>query len=189
MHHLAAQWIPPDERSSFVTSYLGSSVGLGIFYPLFGYILSTLSWEWVFYVSGMVGTVWYMGWLYFVYDSPAKHPRIDPYERQYIEKSLDGIVHHDRKGSVPWKEILRSKPIWTNVICQWGSVWGELLIECVRCNLELNVNFIFRSLYIDDTNANLFPCHSRMECAMGWLVEWITAFSANGFRVLFLTMV
>lgn len=124
MHHMAAQWIPPDERSSFVTSYLGSSVGLGIFYPLFGFILSALSWQWVFYVSGCVGTIWYAGWLYFVFDSPKKHPRIDPYERQYIEKSLEGIVHHDRKGSVPWKHILRSKLIWTNVICQWGSVWG-----------------------------------------------------------------
>lgn len=71
-----------------------------------------------------MGTVWYIGWLYFVFDTPAKHPRIDPYERQYIEKSLDGIVHHDRKGVVPWSKLLRSKPIWINVICQWGSVWG-----------------------------------------------------------------
>lgn len=124
MHHMASQWIPPDERSSFVTSYLGSSVGLGVFYPLFGYIISSLSWQWVFYVSGLVGTVWYMGWLYFVYDSPAHHPRIDPYEKSYILKSLEGIVHTDRKGAVPWGKILRSKPIWVNVICQWGSVWG-----------------------------------------------------------------
>lgn len=72
----------------------------------------------------MVGTVWYIGWVYFVFDTPKKHPRIDSYERQYIEKSLEGIVHHDSKGSVPWKDILSSKLIWINVICQWGSVWG-----------------------------------------------------------------
>lgn len=125
MHHLAAQWIPPDERSSFVSSYLGSSVGIAVFSPIFGYMLSTMPWQWVFYLSGSIGTVWYVGWLYFVYDTPAEHPRIDPHERQHIEKSLEGIVHHDREGSVPWKEIFRSQPIWSNIICFWGSSWGK----------------------------------------------------------------
>lgn len=93
MHHLTAQWIPPNERSKFVTSYMGSSIGIALFYPLFGSILSLSSWEYVFHLTGLLGTVWYAAWLYFVYDSPAQHPRIDPYERLYIEKALSGTLH------------------------------------------------------------------------------------------------
>lgn len=97
MHHMTAQWIPPDERSKFVTSYLGSSVGIAVFYPIFGYIISTLSWQWVFYVSGIFGSLWYIGWLYFVFDTPMKHPRIDPLELLYIEKSLGETVNRNKK--------------------------------------------------------------------------------------------
>lgn len=96
MHHMAAQWIPPDERSKFVSAYLGGSVGIALFYPFFGYIINALCWEWVFYSSGVIGAVWYIGWLYYVYDTPAKHPRIDPEERIYIETSLGESVKHDK---------------------------------------------------------------------------------------------
>ncbi|XP_055299849.1 sialin isoform X2 [Sitodiplosis mosellana] len=123
MHHLASQWIPPDERSTFITSYLGSSVAIAFFYPAFGFILSIWSWESVFYLSGIFGSVWYVAWLYFVYDSPDQHPRIDPAERDYIEKSLGGSFHAgDQK--TPWKSILRSSAVWVNICGQFGGLWG-----------------------------------------------------------------
>lgn len=55
--------------------------------------MSFWSWELVFYVSGVFGTIWYMAWLYFVYDSPDKHPRIDPAEKLYIQQALSDSVH------------------------------------------------------------------------------------------------
>lgn len=124
MHHLAAQWIPPDERSRFVTSYLGSSVGLAVFYPLFGYCLDIAPWQNVFYLSGALGLIWSIFWYLMVFDSPSLHPTIDPMEKLYIMKSLEGIVHHDKKMKVPWKDILLSKMIWINVMAQFGSIWG-----------------------------------------------------------------
>lgn len=93
MHHLSAQWIPPNELGGFLTSYMGSSVGIVIFYPLFGFIMGIWSWESIFYVSGMFGCVWYVAWLYFVYDSPDKHPRIDPVEKAYIKECLGDSIH------------------------------------------------------------------------------------------------
>lgn len=97
MHHLSAQWIPPNELGQFLTSYMGSAVGIVVFYPLFGFIMSIWSWQSIFYVSGIFGGVWYAAWLYLVYDSPDKHPRIDPAEREYIEKCLGDSIH---KGKV-----------------------------------------------------------------------------------------
>lgn len=88
MHHLSAQWIPPNELGRFLTSYMGSSVGLVVFYPLFGLVMSIWSWQSIFYISGTFGSLWYVAWLYLVYDSPDQHPRIDPIEKAYIKECV-----------------------------------------------------------------------------------------------------
>jgi ACS family sodium-dependent inorganic phosphate cotransporter-like MFS transporter 5 len=35
-----------------------------------------LGWEYIFYILGGLGAIWFGLWTYFVYDSPATHPRI-----------------------------------------------------------------------------------------------------------------
>lgn len=99
MHNMTAQWIPPHERSKFVTAYLGSSVGIAVLYPIFGAVISLSSWEWVFHLCSILGGIWYIGWLYFVFDSPEKHPRIDSEEKEYILKSLAGSFQNRKKVS------------------------------------------------------------------------------------------
>lgn len=124
MHVLTAKWIPPNERSKFVSAYLGSSVGVALFYPIFGYIIAWTSWEWVYYICGVVGTLWFIAWQFLVFDSPAQHPRIAQYELRYIEKSLGASVQNTSPGPTPWKEIATSRPVWMNVVAQWGGIWG-----------------------------------------------------------------
>lgn len=70
----------------------GSSVGAALTFPMCGFIIDKWGWELVFYVSGVLGTLWYAGWLYFVYDSPQEHPRISEEEKQYIISSLGESV-------------------------------------------------------------------------------------------------
>jgi len=36
---------------------------------------------------GALGIVWSILWIFFTFDTPSKHPRIDPKERDYIEQS------------------------------------------------------------------------------------------------------
>lgn len=125
MHVMIAKWIPPNERSKFVTAYLGSSIGVAVSYPIFAYIMHFLSWEWVYHICGIIGTIWWLGWLSLVYDSPAQHPRISEIELRYIEKELGSNVQQAlEKHPIPWKAILTSRPVWMNVIGQWGGVWG-----------------------------------------------------------------
>jgi MFS family permease len=66
MHHLTGKWIPPNERSKFVSAYQGNSIGIAIAYPLFGFVIKASSWEWAFHLCGIAGVIWYMFWLYFV---------------------------------------------------------------------------------------------------------------------------
>ncbi|XP_063910758.1 sialin [Zophobas morio] len=123
MHNMTARWIPPNERSKFVTAYLGSSIGAALTYPVCGFIIHKWGWEWVFYTSGVVGTVWFAAWWFLVYDSPAKHPRISPEEKEYILESL-GQSYTKQKAPVPWKSIIFSVPVWMNILAQWGGIWG-----------------------------------------------------------------
>ncbi|KAH8418559.1 hypothetical protein KR222_001463, partial [Zaprionus bogoriensis] len=124
MHVLTAKWIPPNERSKFVSAYLGSSVGVALFYPIFGYIIDWSSWEWVYYVCGVVGMLWFIAWQFLVFDSPAEHPRIAQSEQRYIEKSLGASVQNSSPGPTPWRQIATSRPVWMNVVAQWGGIWG-----------------------------------------------------------------
>ncbi|RZC33386.1 sialin, partial [Asbolus verrucosus] len=123
MHNMTARWIPPNERSKFVTAYLGSSVGAALTYPVCGFIIHKWGWELVFYTSGVAGTLWFIAWWFLVYDSPAKHPRISQEEKEYILESL-GQSYTKQKAPVPWKNIVCSVPVWMNILAQWGGIWG-----------------------------------------------------------------
>lgn len=80
--------------SQFVSAYMGASVGLAICYPIFGYIISTLSWEWIFHFSTVAAIIWFICWQYLVYDRPSEHPRIDPDELHFIVESLGNSAHN-----------------------------------------------------------------------------------------------
>lgn len=88
MHTMIASWIPPDERSEFMTVYHGSAFGIAVFYPVFGFLISMTSWEWSYYLAGLIGVVWFVCWHFLVFETPAEHPRISAEEREYIEMSL-----------------------------------------------------------------------------------------------------
>ncbi|CAH1999139.1 unnamed protein product [Acanthoscelides obtectus] len=123
MHNLTASWIPPNERSKFVTSYLGSSVGVAITYPICGFVIDRWGWEVVFYSSGFTGTVWFAAWWLLIYDNPHEHPRITHNEREYIVNSLGQSVAKD-KAPVPWGAILTDRTVLMNIVAQVGGVWG-----------------------------------------------------------------
>lgn len=125
MHNLAANWIPPNERSKFVTAYMGSSVGAAITYPLCGFLINWFDWPSVYHVTGVVGVIWFIAWWLLVYDSPSKHPRISEKEKNYILNKLGETVTEKRINlPTPWKEIILSRSVWMNILAQWGNIWG-----------------------------------------------------------------
>lgn len=83
----------------FKFCFTGSSVGAALTYPICGFIIDQWGWEIVFYLSGAIGTLWFIAWWIFVYDSPAQHPRISADEKNYILKCLGHTVT-DKKVSI-----------------------------------------------------------------------------------------
>lgn len=80
--------------------YKGTSVGTALTYIVCGYLMDWMGWESVFYVTGLIGLLWYGFWIYLIYDSPSTHPTISDKERKYIEDSLGSLVVKNKSVSI-----------------------------------------------------------------------------------------
>ena len=56
--------------------------------PLCGLVLKAWGWEFVFYVSGVLGLTWCVAWWLLVFDTPDSHPRISHEEKEYLKENL-----------------------------------------------------------------------------------------------------
>ncbi|XP_028173532.1 putative inorganic phosphate cotransporter [Ostrinia nubilalis] len=126
MHAMLARWIPPLERSKFAAYvYAGSNIGTVISLPISGW-LCTLDfahgWPLCFYLFGCLGVIWFIAWMFLVYDSPQTHPRICPKEIEYITATI-GPQEDKPSMSIPWCKFLTCVPLWAILIAQCGQSW------------------------------------------------------------------
>ncbi|KYN18228.1 Sialin [Trachymyrmex cornetzi] len=122
---MTARWIPPTERSKFVSHMMASSLGAALTMLMCGFLIASLGWESVFYVTGVIGIIWSVAWFLLVFDSPSQHPRISAEERHAIESAIgttttSKVVHLP----VPWRALITSGPVWSIVITHACSVYG-----------------------------------------------------------------
>jgi ACS family sodium-dependent inorganic phosphate cotransporter len=76
---------------SFVFITPGAQFGTAATMIMSGYLIHGNVWGgWpaVFYVIGGLTILWFILWSFFVFDSPADHPRISVEELNFIEKSI-----------------------------------------------------------------------------------------------------
>ncbi|XP_059476219.1 sialin-like [Neocloeon triangulifer] len=125
MHVMASQWFPPHERSKFVSTYMGNSVGIAVTYPLCGVLIDAFGWESAFYVPGVLCLFWCVWWWFCAFDSPASHPRITKEELTYLDRN---VVISKRKLKLPLKCILTSIPFWALVVANVGTIWAFMTI-------------------------------------------------------------
>lgn len=114
-----AEWFPPKERGWAVALYdSGSAVGGAIapFLVLFAYQFFG-SWRPVFVVTGTLGFVWLIAWLW-LYHSPEQHPRITEQERAYLRASVEPPA----AKQISWWRLLRFRQTW-------GIVVGRSLLD------------------------------------------------------------
>lgn len=156
MHVMLAHWIPPLERNKFAAVvYAGSNIGTVISMPLAGWLCSLEfmgGWPLAFYVFGILGIIWFIFWMYLVYDKPSVHPRITAKELEYIERctgvtkksvyqsrdnncneeedddddnyQVDVSSRINASASIPWRSIMTSVPLWAILITQCGQSWA-----------------------------------------------------------------
>ncbi|CAF4347837.1 unnamed protein product, partial [Rotaria sordida] len=102
-------------------TFLGGYVGTFTAMMLGGLIAVHWSWEWVFYLSGVLGLAWTLAWFYLTAESPSTHPTISDEEATYIQGNLIQVV--SRKYTIPWKDMLISLPVWAIILAHFGTNW------------------------------------------------------------------
>lgn len=123
MYALVGYWIPPAERSRFMSSFQGFSIGIGLTYPLCGFIIKHFGWRLVFYTTGTIGMMWCIMWYFLAFNTPAEHPRITIAEREYIEMNVSHEVRDGQGMKVPWRLIFTSLPAWSIGVTTFGRIW------------------------------------------------------------------
>ncbi|RWS09109.1 Sialin-like protein [Dinothrombium tinctorium] len=134
IYTLYANWVPSNERSTALASYLiGGYIGTIMTMPLSAYLCEhgfAGGWPSVFYVLGILGCVCLFGWLFLVYETPTEHSSISEHELLFLRKNLNITAKQDKnkkKIKVPWVKILVSPQMWLIAIAKFSYGWGTLL--------------------------------------------------------------
>ncbi|XP_031354482.1 sialin-like [Photinus pyralis] len=126
LYSLVSWWIPKHEQARFLTCLQGLSIGMSISLLMSGFLIASLGWKYVFYVSGMLGALWCLAWYFFAFDKPELHPRMQYKELHYISKHRKDTLSADKR-IVPWKSIFLCLPVWAIAISQFGRMWFSLI--------------------------------------------------------------
>jgi MFS transporter, ACS family, hexuronate transporter len=134
-----AEWFPARERGIAGGVFnTGASVGSMLAPPLVAWAILAYNWHVAFVITGSLGLVWAIAWLYF-YESPDRHPALSDQEREYIHAGQEKHLQGDGKRPSVLK-ILRQRNFWGIAIPRfladptWGtlSFWLPLYLSSVR---------------------------------------------------------
>ncbi|KAM3959615.1 sialin [Aphomia sociella] len=125
---MASKWIPPMDRSKFMSHMMASSLGAAITMPICGFLIAHFGWESAFYFTGIIGVMWSVAWFAVVYDTPAQHPRISEEERNFLMDVLPQENSNKGNMPVPWRSMLSSPPVWAIIFTHGASVFGYFTV-------------------------------------------------------------
>jgi ACS family hexuronate transporter-like MFS transporter len=120
-----AEWFPRKERALATGLFnAGTSFGIIIALLIVPLILSNYGWHEVFIITGSVGFIWLLVWI-FVYDVPSKHKRLTAEEYNYIH---DG----QKLDAEAQEEVVKIK--WLKLFTYpqtWAFITGKILLDPV----------------------------------------------------------
>lgn len=120
-----AEWFPVHERALGMAIFnSGAAIGSVLAPPLIVFLQMNYGWQATFLFSGSLGLMWLVPWL-LLYNSPDKHPRITPEEREYIRKGQNQTPADSTCPSPSWRQLLRIKQVWAVVVARMlcDPVW------------------------------------------------------------------
>lgn len=135
---VVAQWFPARERGLAGGIYnIGASFGAVLAPPLVAWSIYNGNWRIAFLVTGALGIVWLIPWLFW-YAPPSRHRALRDEERELI---LSGQEHHPKGNGRPLlRQLLRRRELWAIASARfladpvWGmlSLWMPLYLVKVR---------------------------------------------------------
>ena len=140
---ILTKWFPSSEQGLALTGMLFSlNFGGVISMPLTGY-LSQLDylggWPLVFYLTSAIHIIWFFFWIKFVRNCPEEHQTIGDEELQYITLNKNS-AKNIRNLSIPWRQILTSRPVWSSIVTKMCGSFGYYLL-CAKMPTYLDQVF------------------------------------------------
>jgi ACS family sodium-dependent inorganic phosphate cotransporter len=126
VHSLAARWTIASERSRAISLYVsGVSFGTAVALLASPIIVLTVGWPAVFYISGILGVIWLVGWIAKAADVPEQCAGVSAHELAMIAADRPQAPLAE---SIPWAAILREKNVWAIVIAHVCNNFGGYII-------------------------------------------------------------
>ncbi|XP_042909066.1 sialin-like isoform X2 [Parasteatoda tepidariorum] len=175
MHSMLGRWLPDSEKA-FLSTIIYCGIHIGTVVTLFvsGLLCDSEfleGWPSAFYVSGILGCVWFLLWSLFVTDSPHTHPFITKTELQFItsDQKIKSNVKNGFLSSYPHliqpavgilvgftsDTLLRKKIVSTNfvrkfctAVCGFGPALAFIGVCFAGCDFTLNVVFFTCAIVI-----------------------------------------
>ena len=121
-HAIYARWIPFNERTRAV-AFTNSGIAAG---TVFGYaiaaiIIASYSWEWVFYIFGILGIFWYFFWNENVTSFPEDNRYLSKDELRLIQNEAPS---KDSAPSIPFLKLIRNMPFLAIAIATFCNNWS-----------------------------------------------------------------
>jgi len=123
------RWLPVAQRAfGQGFQHAGSRFGAAVTPSIVVFFIIRLSWHWVFYIFGIVGVFWAIGWYLYYRDYPQDHSGVNAEELEVLRGS--GFTAKPA-GTVivPWRRILRSRNLWflsSMYFCYGWVLWMYL---------------------------------------------------------------
>uniref|UniRef100_A0AAG5DLK9 Putative inorganic phosphate cotransporter n=1 Tax=Anopheles atroparvus TaxID=41427 RepID=A0AAG5DLK9_ANOAO len=174
-HAMLAKWIPPNERSRVGSIvYSGAQFGTVISMPLSGLLADhgfDGGWPSIFYVFGIIGTVWSIAFLLTCYEDPVTHPRMREDEKKYIQQSLWGnaAIHIP---PIPWSSIAKSMPFYAILLAHLGQNYGyETLMTELPTYMKQVLRFSIKTNGV--LSALPYLAMWLFSIVVGWVADWM----------------
>lgn len=118
-----AEWFPKKERALATGIFnAGTSVGVVLALLITPWILVNYGWQEVFWITGALGFVWLIFWL-FLYEIPTRQKRITQEELDLITADHDRDRNRSDDGrSIKWHKLFTFRQTW-------AFVTGKFLID------------------------------------------------------------
>lgn len=136
---VVAEWFPARERGLAGGIYnIGASFGAVFAPPLVAWAIYNGDWRLAFYITGALGLVWVIPWLFW-YAPPAKHRAISDKERTHILDGQEPGLRAKIQRPV-LRKLLKRRELWAIAAARfladpvWGmlSMWMPLYLMTVR---------------------------------------------------------
>ncbi|SFF00472.1 Sugar phosphate permease [Bacillus sp. OV194] len=123
MAKITSYWFPKKERGLATGIWDSSSKwGPAIAPPLLVFLMVTFGWRALFYITGVIGIVFAIGFFIF-YKNPDKSRKLSEMELEYIQSEGAGSEHSIQTSKIKWGELFKYRSVWGMILGFFCTIW------------------------------------------------------------------